>query len=409
MDEDQAATLDDVLEQMEALINHSLVRRMPPEEGSLEEYNDPRFYFLEMIREYGLGRLEACGERDDIQRRHATYYLAMAERIAPNLYGREQFMAVSKLAREQDNLRAALAWTIEHHEAETAQRLCGALGKFWEARTQFQEAHRWIDAVLNMTQEASPAVQAKLLMAASRLALWEIAYERSRELAQQALAIYEAIGDVVGRTGAIFQIGDTWHMQGEYTLATQYLEESLHLQREQENWGGYAFTLSRLGAVATLQGNFPQAWAWLTEALPLMRAHSEPVLLNVTLVYLGVLALVQSDVVQGTAYLREGLLMAQQIGNRYTLATDLIAFGCLLGMIRGPSYAARVCSAAEALFESLNTALPGGYRPLYDVYLGNIKSQVDQATWETWWTEGKALTQEEVTALALTASETAAV
>ena len=278
------------------------------------------------------------------------------------------------------------------------------LGRFWEVRTQFQEAHRWIDAALKMTGETPPVVRAKMLMAASRLALWEIAYERSRELAQQALVLYEAIEDVVGKTWAIFQIGDTWHMQGEYTLATRYLEESLHLLQEQENWRGYAFTLSRLGAMATLQGNFPQARTWLTEAVPLLREYSEPVLLNVTLVYLGVLALAQGDVMQSNTYLREGLLMAQQTGNRYMLASDLIAFGCLLGTIRGPSYAARMCSAAEALFESLNTALPAAYRPLYDVYLGSLKSQVDETTWETWWAEGKALSQEEVSTLALSAS-----
>jgi serine/threonine-protein kinase PknK len=309
------------------------------------------------------------------------------------------------LARDQDNLRAALAWATENDEVEIAQRMCGALEKFWDARTQFQEAHRWIDATLKMTGETSPTVRAKLLMAASRLALWEITYEHSRELAQQALALYEAVGDTEGRTRAIFQIGDTWHMQGEYALAITYLEESSHLQRKQEKWGEYAFTLSRLGAVAILQGNFPQAWTWLSEALPLMRQYSEPILLNVTLVYLGVLALAQGDLMQSTTYLREGLLMAQRIGNRYTLASDLIAFGCLLGLLRGPSFAARVCSAAEALYESLNTALPGGYRPLYDAYLGGIKSQIDTTTWEIWWAEGKALSEEEVITLVLAASE----
>ncbi len=401
----RGATMDDVLEQVESLIDHSLVKRIPPVEGSLAENAEPRFHFLEMIREYGLGRLEACGEREDIQRRHATYYLTIAEGIEPNVSGREQSVVVSMLAREQDNLRAALAWAIEHDEAEIAQRLCGALGRFWEVSTQFQEAHRWIDAALEMTQETPPVVRAKLLMAASRLALWEIAYQRSRELAQQALVLYEAIEDVVGKTWAIFQIGDTWHMQGEYTLATRYLEESLHLLHEQENWRGYAFTLSRLGAMATLQGNFPQARTWLTEAVPLLREYSEPVLLNVTLVYLGVLSLTQGDLIQSNTYLREGLLMAQQTGNRYTLASDLIAFGCLLGTIRGPSYAARVCSAAETLFESLNTALPAAYRPLYDAYLGSLKSQVDETSWEIWWAEGRALSQEEVSTLALAASE----
>ncbi|MGH2498012.1 MAG: hypothetical protein ACRDIV_25200, partial [Ktedonobacteraceae bacterium] len=216
---------------------------------------------------------------------------------------------------------------------------------------------------------------------------------------------YEAVGDEVGKTSAIFQIGDSWHMQGEYTLATRYLEESSHHLREQGDWRTYAFALSRLGAMAILQNDFPQAWIWLNEALPLLREYSEPGLLNVTLVYLGVLAMVQGDLNKGASYLREGLLLAQQTGNRYMLASDLIAFGCLLGTTRGPSYAAHVCSAAEALFASLNTALPAAYGPLYNAYLGSIKFQVDEATWAKWWTEGKALSQEEVTRLAMEASE----
>jgi predicted ATPase len=74
MAEDQTATLDDVLEQVESLIDHSLVKRMLREEGPLEENPEPHFHFLETIREYGLGRLGACGEREAMQRRHGTYY-----------------------------------------------------------------------------------------------------------------------------------------------------------------------------------------------------------------------------------------------------------------------------------------------------------------------------------------------
>jgi hypothetical protein len=109
---------------------------------------------------------------------------------------------------------------------------------------------------------------------------------------------------------------------------------------------------------------------------------------------------------QSHAFLREGLLLAQQTGNRYMLAIDLITFGCLLGILREPSYAARICSAAESLFESLNTALPAAYHPLYDIYLGSFKSQVDETTWQTWWEKGKTLSQEELCTLALQASET---
>ncbi len=397
------ATLDDVLECVESLLDHSLVKQAPYTKDSLP--GAIRFYLLETIREYGQERLEESGERPQIQRRHATYYLALAEDIEPELSDRTQSRAVSVLAREEDNLRAALEWAIADGEAEIAQRLSGALGMYWEARTQFREAHRWIDAVLSMSQETPPAVRAKLIMAASRLSLWEVAYEHSRAFAQEALALYTAMDDVAGRAEAIFQIADTWHMQGEYALAISYFEKCLPLLHDQAKWRSYAFALSRLGAVAMLQGNFSQSFRYLNEALVLLREYSEPTLLNVTLVYLGVLTFVQSDFIQSVAYLREGLLLAQQTNNHYTLATDLIAFGCVLGVIQAPSYAARVCSAAEALFASLHTALPMAYRPLYDSYIIGLKSQVDEATWNAWWTEGSSLSLDEVCSLALAASE----
>lgn len=404
VEENRPAKEDDLLAQVESLIDHSLVRQALPEEDSRLERDEPRFSYLETIRDYALEQLQANGELEAMQQRHAHYFLELAERIEPDLPGPEQSRAVSLLAREQDNLRAALSWSIERSEAELAQRMCGALSFFWEARTQFREAHRWIDAALVVPQPTSPTIRAKLLMAASRLALWEIACEHSRELANQALALYEEVGDVRGQTMALFQIGDTWHMQGEYALATDYLEGCLEPLREQENWRVYAFSLSRLGAIALLSNDHQKAWERLNEALPLLRQYSEPGLLNVALVYLGVLALLQGDPMQSISHLREGLLLAQRTRNTYMIATALIASGCVLGMKRGPSFAARVCSAAESLFASLNTALPAAYRPLYTTFLGAIKGQVDEAQWEAWWNEGKATSTEEICRLALDAS-----
>jgi len=402
-DKGQMDTLDDALEQVESLLDHSLVKLLPyPENFPAIE---PRFYLLETIREYALEQLEACGERAAIQRQHAHYYLTLAEEVEPTLSEHTHSQATSVLSREQDNLRAALDWALEYNEAEIAQRLCGALSRYWEAHTQFREAHRWIDAALAMQRETPPAIRAKLIMAASRLALWEIEYERSRTFAQEALSLYTALDDNSGRAWAIFQIADTWHMQGEYTLAISYFEQCLVLLREQADWRGYASTLSRLGAVAILQGNFTQAFLWLNEALSHLRKYGEPIMLNVTLVYLGVLTFVQGDLAQSISYLREGLLLAQQTHNGYLLATDLIAFGCLLGIVHSPYYTARICSAAEALFENLHTSLPVAYRPLYETYLAGLQSQIDEATWAAWWTEGKALSLDEVCSLTLAASE----
>src|SRR5439155_6495399 len=48
--EDQVATLDEMLEQMEILIDHSLVKRLSLEEPPREENTELRFHFLEIGR-----------------------------------------------------------------------------------------------------------------------------------------------------------------------------------------------------------------------------------------------------------------------------------------------------------------------------------------------------------------------
>jgi len=222
-DEDHRVGAEDMFEQLEGLVNQSLVVPMPLEERLPVEETIQRFRFLEPIREYALKRLQESEEEEALRRRHARYYLLLVEQIEPNLGGSQRDRAVQQLVDEQDNVRVALAWAIEQGEAEIAQRLCGALALFWESRSQFQEAHRWIGTALKMEKHTSVEVRAKLTLAASRLTNWEMELEHSREFAQEALSLYEACGDAGGRAKALFQVGDAWYMQGEYALATRYL------------------------------------------------------------------------------------------------------------------------------------------------------------------------------------------
>src|SRR5262249_16655510 len=63
----------DVFDGIASLVDKSLLRHEDPVEG------EPRFRMLETIREYGLEQLAASGEAAALQRRHAEYYLRLAE------------------------------------------------------------------------------------------------------------------------------------------------------------------------------------------------------------------------------------------------------------------------------------------------------------------------------------------
>src|SRR5215204_4636370 len=110
----------DAFEGVSSLLDKSLLRQ---EEGSNGE---PRFVMLETIHEYARERLKASGESEETRRLHAEYFLALAEEAEPELSGADQLACLERLEAEHDNMRAALAWSLEK-EPETALRLAGAL------------------------------------------------------------------------------------------------------------------------------------------------------------------------------------------------------------------------------------------------------------------------------------------
>ncbi|MDQ4129292.1 MAG: helix-turn-helix domain-containing protein, partial [Actinomycetota bacterium] len=155
-----------VLERLASLVDNSLVvsRSDPP---ACEEDEQPRFTMLETIREYALERLTSCGEAEEARRRHARYFLALAE--AARLEDAGQWdeagwrSKLTRLEREHDDLRAALRWAVGDREVETAARLALALWRFWMDCYSLGEGLRWVEAVLALdgaggrTGEAPPA------------------------------------------------------------------------------------------------------------------------------------------------------------------------------------------------------------------------------------------------------------
>ncbi len=114
---------------------------------------EPRIGMLETIRDYAFERLGQDDDLDNARRRHAEHYAAFAERAHGQLDGPGQLTAMDRLEAEHDNLRAALAWSLETPAAEGAGegeraviglRLVQALTLFWYQHGHLPEGRRWL-------------------------------------------------------------------------------------------------------------------------------------------------------------------------------------------------------------------------------------------------------------------------
>jgi predicted ATPase len=107
-----------------------------------------RYRMLEPVRQYALEKLEDGNEGEEVRRRHARFFLALAEEAEPQVRGSVDVEWFERLETEHDNIRAALSWALERGEAELALRLAAALRMFWEAHGHSGEGTRWLEAAL---------------------------------------------------------------------------------------------------------------------------------------------------------------------------------------------------------------------------------------------------------------------
>jgi predicted ATPase/DNA-binding CsgD family transcriptional regulator len=418
--------LPQVLERLASLIDKSLLRQETGSDG------EARFAMLETIREYAVDRLAASGEHYIVQRRHAVYFLALAERAEPELQRPEQSAWLARLELEHDNLRAALGWCVEERtEPEIGLRLAAALTRFWEIRGYWSEGRRWLDAVLRDTEDASPAARVKALNGDGLLAFQQGDYRRAAALAEESLSLGRALGDVLGTATALNILGLGACVRGDYNQAAALGSESLNLCRGIPDPVGVADALHILGLVAYDSGDHQRAAALLEESLQLSRDINAKWRVAINLTDLGLVTRELRDYARAFALIEESLQRSQELGHkngiavaqsnlatvawrqrRYDRVIALFADSlrlrrelgelrgiavCLVGLAAAASAtrqherAARLFGAAEGLRGSIGVPLPRFLRAEYDGLVATTHRQVGHA-FQSLWAEGRSMT-----------------
>jgi predicted ATPase len=130
-----------IIELLSQLVDKSLVRIELT--GEILRYG-----FLEPVRQYAREKLGQSGEAEAVRRKHAAFFLALAEEAEPELRRREQVAWLRRLDNEYDNLRAVLTRSLDRKDAELGLRLAGSLTEFWVVRGHDSDGRRWFEKLL---------------------------------------------------------------------------------------------------------------------------------------------------------------------------------------------------------------------------------------------------------------------
>ena len=123
---------------------------------------EARYRLLETIREYAADRLRAAGERAAAADRHLDHMLARVRAVAPELDRDRDGWRVA-LAREHDNLRAALEHGLAADDPTRARQLAAELPWLWQMSRQGREGMAVLRRAIDRAPDERSTLQARLL------------------------------------------------------------------------------------------------------------------------------------------------------------------------------------------------------------------------------------------------------
>jgi predicted ATPase/class 3 adenylate cyclase len=266
----------DTLDAVAALVDASLVRMTEGPDG------EPRILLLQTIRDHAVERLAAAGETDDLQRRHALYYAALVDELAPLLRTPRTIEVSDQLSLEHDNIRAALAWSLRAGETgmvdaerrDPGLRICVALWWFWASQGQVAAGRRWFARAGEAAADEDSARMARLLLGTG---IWNVWYDATPDdvlppelVASMGMA--ERWSDHATMAEAASTLAQWLQDHGDAAAAADHFELAL---RHADLAGDKAIRASVQAyhwALVSQQGDHERARGILEEALQIYRA-----------------------------------------------------------------------------------------------------------------------------------------
>lgn len=312
-----------VMTTLEALVDHSLVRAMA------DATDEPRYALLETIREFGLDQLAATGEADNARERHALYFAALAGRIDPDIDSPEATAWLPRLDFDRANFQAALAWLIEHREAEDALRLAAALWSYWQIRGDLSEGRNGLSGALTLPGPVPPLVRADALWKLGYLQFYLGDFTAARDHLEQGVALFEVAGDRPGMATALDSLGNVLRIQRDLPKARAYHEQALAVWREPNDAGPEMplASLASLGMVALDQGELGEARTLLEEAMVVARKSGSRRQIANRYLNLARLEFADARLTDAREYVDRGLAIAEEIGDQIQMAAALEVLG----------------------------------------------------------------------------------
>ena len=378
----------DLIDGLASLVDKSLIRQHETPSG------EPRFLMLETLREFAWEQLEAAGEADAVRRHHAGFFAALAERAELELRMAPHVRWFQRFELDADNLREALAWSLDRGSVETGVRLAGAIWLFWFAYGHHAEGLRWTQRLLARLDEVPESLYPKLLIAAGNMAMTGDP-DAARPLFSRALDIARRLNDTLQAAWALTHLGSC---TPDAAAASACAGEALSLFGALDCQPGVAHALNVIGEIARASGDDDAAKEAYEACLSICRETGETRRVAIMLFNLAFLAQHRGDHRAAIGGTRQALNIALEMGNHGEVAWGLPIIAGSLSALGQSEHAARLLGTSDAFLAHLGTFIMPADRQEFDRIRATVCALLGEAAFEAAYDEGRRTTLEQAVA-----------
>jgi predicted ATPase/DNA-binding NarL/FixJ family response regulator len=290
---------------------------------------DPRYRLPETIRQYAADRLRTAGERRAACDRLLDHLLARAQAIAPEL-DRDKDRWRTTLARDYENLRAAIEHGLDADDPTRGRQLVAELPWLWHLHRQGREGLDILRRAIARAPDERSQLQARLLAGVALVADTAGPLDVEVDAARRAADMAADQGDdrLLALCLALEAVGRL------YTDLEAARDASLHSERIAERSGERFVVdagLALRGIVAHLRDEHAEARALLAEAADRLGAHGDRGVASTALAFHSGSALLTGDLASARELAERSIATAAPLADHLRIGMGRSALALALG------------------------------------------------------------------------------
>lgn len=344
----------EIVQAMQALVDHSLVRRAGE--------HDERFGLFEIVREFANHRLERDDDAGRARDRHANFYLQRARDLQRCYWLPGDREYSNLLEPELPNIREALSWFDQSRNDDALLSLTSALHGFWTLRANMREGMHWLDRAIERSQTESSPDDRRARLSYGLLLFY--AGEPTEAFALHQAAVRESVvaNDALTSIWAGASLAGFAMEGGQYdaaiALCTQVLQtvesaEDAELARAMASW-----VPGILGGIEQRRGNLDRADEWFRQADRLMQSFGQRRQRTRVLLAWGTVAVDRGELDAALTRFRSAMLLGRETWDDVVTGTALKLIASTWAIQGRLHEAAHVLAGANELERRLGHQFP---------------------------------------------------